>query len=57
MDESIIGKNIRMNLDELIEKVYVSPDAAPWFVEVVKVVLEKFGVDAEVIYSDLYEIK
>ncbi|MED1304782.1 hypothetical protein BK704_01430 [[Bacillus thuringiensis] serovar konkukian] len=56
-DEGIVGKNIRMNLDELIEKVYVSPDAAPWFVEVVRVVLEKFGVNAEIIYSDLYKIR
>ncbi|WP_144609010.1 DUF2971 domain-containing protein [Bacillus cereus] len=56
-DESIIGKNIKMNLDELIEKVYVSPDAAPWFVEVVRVVLGKFNVNAEIIHSDLYKIK
>ncbi|EJP83496.1 MULTISPECIES: DUF2971 domain-containing protein [Bacillus cereus group] len=56
-DESIIGKNIRMNLDELIEKVYVSPDAAPWFVEVVRVVLEKFDVNAEIVHSDLYKIR
>lgn len=56
-DESIMGKNIRMNLDELIEKVYISPDAAPWFVEVVRVVLEKFDVNAEIIHSDLYKIR
>ncbi|MGE7635612.1 DUF2971 domain-containing protein [Bacillus paramycoides] len=55
--ENMLGKNIQMNLDELIEKVYVSPDAAPWFVDVVKVVLEKFNINAEVIHSDLYEIK
>lgn len=57
VDESILGENIRMNLDELIEKVYVSPDAAPWFVDVVKVVLEKFNINTEIIHSDLYEIK
>ncbi|PEO80839.1 DUF2971 domain-containing protein [Bacillus toyonensis] len=56
-DESLVGKNIRMNLGELIEKVYVSPDAAPWFVEVVRVVLEKFDMNAEIIHSDLYKIK
>lgn len=57
LSENILGKNIRMNLAELIERVYVSPDAAPWFVEVVKTVLKKFDVNAEVIYSNLYEIK
>ncbi|HDX9701795.1 TPA: DUF2971 domain-containing protein [Bacillus thuringiensis] len=51
-----IGKNIQVNLADLIERVYVSPDAAPWFVDVVKVVLEKFNIDAEVIHSKLYEL-
>lgn len=52
-----IGKNIQVNLADLIERVYVSPDADPWFVDIVKVVLGKFNINVEVIHSDLYKIK
>lgn len=55
--KEVFGRNIKIDISELIERVYVSPDAAPWFVEVVRVVLKKFDVNAEVVYSDLYEIK
>ncbi|MCQ6523999.1 DUF2971 domain-containing protein [Bacillus paranthracis] len=51
------GKSIQVDLTHLIERVYVSPDAAPWFVDVVKVILEKFNIDAEVIHSELYKVK
>ncbi|PFS65523.1 DUF2971 domain-containing protein [Bacillus thuringiensis] len=51
------GKNVQVDLTNLIECVYVSPDAAPWFVEVVKVILEKFNIDTKVIHSDLYKVK
>ncbi|PFM49052.1 hypothetical protein COJ52_28300 [Bacillus cereus] len=56
-DENILGKNFHVDLEDLIERVYVSPDAPSWFVDVVKVILEKFNIDAEVIHSDLYELK
>lgn len=52
----ILGRNIDVDISNLIERVYVSPDADPWFVDVVKVVLEKFNIDAEVIHSKLYEL-
>lgn len=55
-DKNIIGVNFQINLEDLIESVYVSPDAAPWFVDVVKVVLNKFNIDVEVIHSKLYEL-
>ncbi len=53
----MFGRNVKVDLSNLIERVYVSPDADPWFVDVVKVVLEKFDIDAEVVHSELYEIK
>ncbi len=48
--------NVKVNLSDLIECVYVSPDAEAWFVEVVKATLKKFDVDVEVIHSKLYEL-
>lgn len=56
-DEHKIGKNIQVNLKDLIENVYVYPGAAPWFVAVVNVVLEKFNINIQVIPSDLYDIR
>ncbi|MGG0650960.1 DUF2971 domain-containing protein [Bacillus mycoides] len=53
---NVFGVKMKVNLFELIERVYVSPDAEPWFVDIVKVILEKFNIDVEVIHSDLYEI-
>lgn len=46
-----------MNLTNLIERVYVALDAAPWLVNVVEVILEKFNIDAKVIYSESYKVK
>ncbi|EDX54316.1 conserved hypothetical protein (plasmid) [Bacillus cereus W] len=56
-NSDVKGKSIQVDLTHLIERVYVSPDAAPWFVDVVKVILEKFNIDAEVIHSELYKVK
>ncbi|TPV39577.1 DUF2971 domain-containing protein [Bacillus dicomae] len=56
-NSDVKGKSIQVDLTDLIERVYVSPDAASWFVDVVKVTLEKFNIDAEVVHSDLYKIK
>lgn len=43
------GINVPINLDILIEKVYVSPYAQPWFYDVVKSVSEKYLSSAELI--------
>ncbi|HDR7527195.1 MULTISPECIES: DUF2971 domain-containing protein [Bacillus cereus group] len=56
-NSDVKGKSIQVSLTDLIERVYVSPDADAWFVDVVKVVLAKFNIDAEVVHSDLYKIK
>lgn len=57
MNSGVTGKSIQVDLNHLIDRVYVSPDADSWFVDIVKVVLKKFNVDAEVFHSDLYKIK
>ncbi|EOO12804.1 DUF2971 domain-containing protein [Bacillus cereus] len=56
-NSNVKGKSIQVDLTHLIERVYVSPDAAPWFVDVVKVILKKFNIHAEVIHSELYKVK
>ncbi|WP_274307082.1 DUF2971 domain-containing protein [Solibacillus daqui] len=55
-NEEIYGKNIKVDLTELIECIYVSPDAPLWFVDVVKVVVNKFNIQSKIIHSDLYKI-
>lgn len=54
--EDTPGIKIKVDLTKLIERIYVSPDAPPWFVDVVKVVLSKFNIEAEVIHSKMYEL-
>lgn len=45
------GVYIPVNIDTLIEKIYVSPYASEWFFDVVKNVVEKYSIKAEVTYS------
>lgn len=54
--EDIPGINFKVDLTKLIERIYVSPDAPRWFVDVVRIVLEKFNIEAEIIHSKLYEL-
>lgn len=51
------GKFVHVNLDILIEKIYISPLAQPWFSDLVRSLLEKFSIDANrIIKSDLYDL-
>lgn len=45
--------SLPVNLDELIESVYVSPLAESWFKDVVEDVLRKYGLDKKVYHSTL----
>ncbi|HDR7625125.1 TPA: DUF2971 domain-containing protein [Bacillus mycoides] len=54
--EDMHGINLKVDLNELIESIYISPDAPSWFASVVEVILEKFNIDAKVIHSKLYEL-
>ncbi|HUS76489.1 MAG TPA: hypothetical protein VMY43_10835 [Methanothrix sp.] len=57
MDHSIDLDNtveiIPMNLNTLIEKIYVPPTADDWFKEVIESLLEKFGLNINVERSEL----
>lgn len=50
------GKYVRADLQILIENVYIAPFSEPWFKEVVKSLLSKYELKANVIKSDLYVV-
>jgi hypothetical protein len=47
------GVKIATDLDILVEKVYVSPKARPWYAELVRDLLKQYGRDWDVKHSDL----
>ncbi|WP_111891614.1 DUF2971 domain-containing protein [Acinetobacter sp. MB5] len=52
------GVNVDINLRDLIEKIYVAPDAPIWFYEMTKEFLKKMNLDyIECEKSSLYELK
>jgi hypothetical protein len=48
-----LGVHIPIDLDALIEKIYVSPTAEDWFYDLVKSVSLKYGIEKEVLQSSL----
>ena len=52
----VYGKSVKMDLDMLIEKIYIAPSAPLWFVRLVENVLLKYGLDKPVEHSRLDEI-
>jgi hypothetical protein len=52
------GIDIKVNLGKLMRRVFVSPAAGSWYVEIVRSILEKYGyVDVPVMQSSLYSLK
>jgi hypothetical protein len=47
------GKGIPVNLDQLIEAVFVAPKVHTWVVDLVRTVVERYGLNVPVIHSDL----
>src|SRR3989339_470524 len=47
------GIEFPVDLDILIDKIYVSPSADNWFVDLVKDITSKYGLDKEILHSDL----
>ena len=48
-----IGVYIPVNLDTLIEKIFISPTAPEWFDDLVKSIVNKYNFKKQVIKSDL----
>jgi hypothetical protein len=49
------GFKNRVDLNILIDEIYVDPTASDWFFELVKKVVNKYGIKARVIKSPLYK--
>lgn len=51
----IPGKLIKINLDNLIESIYVSPYVDDYFIEVINSLIEKYDIsNKDIILSELY---
>jgi len=51
------GRYIDTDLNILVEKIYLSPKAGSWVTNIVDGLLEKYGLDKEVIRSELYSLR
>lgn len=47
------GVKIKTNLDRLVEKVYVSPQAKPWYAKLIRKLLRRYGREWEVQHSSM----
>ena len=54
-DGETIGYHLECNLETLIEKIYVSPPSNEWFLNIVKSVVKKFGINKQVSMSKISE--
>lgn len=48
------GANVNVDLEILIENVYVAPTSPQWVYDLVKSVMKKYGINRDVIKSNLY---
>jgi len=48
---------VPVDLETLIQEVYISPQSEPWIVCVVKDVIAKYGLDTDVHRSDLWRLR
>ncbi len=49
------GVYVKVDLVTLIDKIFVSPKSPKWFLNLVKSVSQKYGLDKEVVQSNLYD--
>ncbi len=47
------GVPIKVDIEELIERIYVAPNSPKWFADLVKTAVKRYGYDIEVIQSQL----
>jgi len=50
-----LGLSIQINLDELIEKIYISSTSPEWFSDLVKSISKKYNMTKEISFSKLSE--
>ena len=49
------GLPVAVDLDTLVEAIYISPTAKPWLADLVKCIIHQYGLDKPVHYSQLNE--
>lgn len=47
------GISIKVDIEELIERIYIAPNAPKWFTNLVIKVVKRYGYDIEVFQSEL----
>jgi hypothetical protein len=48
-----VGKYVEVNLNTLIEKIYIAPNSPDWFKELTKSIIKQYKFDIEVVRSSL----
>lgn len=51
--KDVVGLYVPVNLDTLIQRVYIAPSAPKWFFELIASLVRKYGLEVEVVQSDL----
>jgi len=49
------GLQIKVDIETLIERIHVAPNAPAWFADIVKAVITRYGYNFEVVHSNLNE--
>jgi hypothetical protein len=49
----VLGLNVAVDLDILVEKIFLSPNAPQWIGDIVRSVIKKYGLEKDVVQSDL----
>ena len=55
-DAGLRGIGLKVDIASLVDRIYVAPNAAPWFMEVVAELVKRYGSNAEIVGSPLGEI-
>ena len=50
------GHGIQVDLNQMIESVFISPKATPWFLELVREVLKKYGYEALLVRQSDFDL-
>lgn len=51
--KSVMGLNVPVKIDELIEKIFVSPNAPKWIADIIRSLVTKYEINVDVVQSDL----
>lgn len=51
-----LGLSVLINLEVLIERIYVAPTAPPWILELLRSLLNKYNLSKDVVQSSLSSV-